>query len=98
MYHHSIISPYMYVSLTAIAISNSISVNIRLVHSSYDFFQLWAQGFLARGAEVVQTKIILHSAYTSVIKQSLLKWNENDCVEVSMHDAIQFNYCHVAIF
>ena len=47
--------------------------------------------------EVVQSKIIVQSTYTSTIKQSLLKWNGHDC-NVSMHDAIGFYYCHVMMF
>jgi len=43
--------------------------------------------------EVIRIKIVMQSAYTSVIEQLLLKWNGHDC-DSSMHDAIGF-YCIV---
>jgi len=39
----------------------------------------------------------MQSAYTSVIKQSLLKWNGRDC-DGSMHYTIGFYCCHVTTF
>jgi len=47
--------------------------------------------------EVVLTKIIVQSAYTSVIERSLLKWNGRDC-NGWMHYAIGFYCCHVTMF
>jgi len=47
--------------------------------------------------EVVRTKIIMQSAYTSTIERSLLKWNGRDC-DGSMHYAIGFYCCHVTMF
>jgi len=47
--------------------------------------------------EVVQTKIIVQSAYTSTIERSLLKWNGHDC-DGSMHYAVGFYCCHVTTF
>ena len=47
--------------------------------------------------EVVLTKIIAQSAYTSVIERSLLKWNGRDC-NGWMHYAIGFYCCHVTMF
>ena len=42
-------------------------------------------------------KIIMQSAYSTVTEQSLLKWNGHDC-DISVHDAIEFYYCHVTMF
>ena len=47
--------------------------------------------------EVVQTKIVMQSTYTSAIERSLLKWNGRDC-DGSMHYAIGFYCCHVTTF
>ena len=47
--------------------------------------------------EVVWTKIVMQSAYTSAIQWSLLKWNGCDC-DGSMHYAIEFYCCHVPTF
>jgi len=46
---------------------------------------------------VVQTKIVLKSAYTSAIERLLLKWNGRDC-DGSMHYAIGLYCCHVTTF
>ena len=46
--------------------------------------------------EVVQIKIVVQSAYTSAIKQPLLKWNGCYC-DSSVGCAIGF-YCHVTTF
>jgi len=48
-------------------------------------------------AEVVWTKIIVQSAYTSVIERSLLKWNGCVC-DVWMQDAVGSYCCHVTMF
>ena len=47
--------------------------------------------------EVVRTKIVMQSAYTSAIKRSLLKLNGRDC-DGSMHHAIEFYCCHMTTF
>ena len=47
--------------------------------------------------EVVRTKIVMQSAYTSAIERSLLNWNGRDC-DSSMHYAIGFYCCHVTTF
>ena len=47
--------------------------------------------------EVVRTKIIVQSTYTSAIERSLLKWNGHDC-DGSMHYSIGFYCCHVTTF
>ena len=54
------------------------------------------QVLLPKWSKVVQTKIIVQSAYTSVIEQSLFQWNGSDC-NASMNDTIEFYYCHVTI-
>jgi len=53
-------------------------------------FYYWSE------AEVVQAKIIVQSAYTSVIEWSLFKWNGRNC-KVSTCDAIWFDYFHVTV-
>ena len=47
--------------------------------------------------EVIQTKIVVQSTYTSAITRSLLKWNGRDC-DGSMHYAIELYCCHVTTF
>ena len=71
------------------------------------FFQLWDWGFPARGSNCLLSillmkwnrshlnKIVMQSAYTSAIEQSLLKRNGCNC-NSSMHYTISF--CHVTTF
>ena len=47
--------------------------------------------------EVIRTKIVVQSAYTSAIAQSLLKWNGYEC-DGSMHYAFGFYCCSVTTF
>jgi len=47
--------------------------------------------------EVVRTKIVMQSAYTSAIERSLLKRNGCDC-DGSIHYVIGFYCCHVTTF
>ena len=92
-------------NVTAIAIPHSTS-HTGLGHMILTIFPAARMGLLREATvavgsttevEVVQSKIIMQSTYTSTIKQSLLKWNGHDC-NVSMHDAIGFYYCHVMMF
>ena len=55
------------------------------------WFYYWSE------VQVVQTTIIMQSAYTSVIEWSLLKWNGCDR-DSPMHDAIGFYCSHVTMF
>ena len=62
----------------------------------------WKQLFAVRSTtevkiEVIRTKFVMQSAYTSAIDRSLLKWNGRDC-DGSMHYAIWFYFCHVTTF
>jgi len=47
--------------------------------------------------DVIRTKIIMQSTYTSAIERSLLNWNGRDCND-SMHYTIGFYCCHVTTF
>ena len=50
----------------------------------------------SRRSSTSQTKkIIVQSAYTSVIERSTIVMKGCDCNHVSMHDAMGFYYCHV---
>ena len=73
------------------------------------FFQLWEWAFLLMEStvcsqffywsevEVIRTKIVMQSAYTSAIERLLLKWNGRDC-DCSMNYAVGFYCCHVTAF
>jgi len=77
------------------------TVNIGLVHDTYNFSSYKNRAFLLMEAtvccrfyywseaEVDQTRIIEPSAYTSMIKRLLLKSNGRD-LHVSMHHTIGF--------
>ena len=66
----------------------------------YDFpaVRTWLPGnWLLQVLLLKWTKFIMQSAYSSEIKQSLLKWNGCDC-NVSMHDTVGIYCCHVTAF